>query len=112
MLALNNYECQKGGMEMNRRDRVLKLIVEYFIKNPTNEKFINVSPSESIQIVDIANIVNDFSDFKSEIIIKNKGLNKEYTANNSRLLSKIGQFKFTSYSNGINKLYKQKKNNS
>ena len=33
MLALNNYECQKGGMEMNRRDRVLKLIVEYFIKN-------------------------------------------------------------------------------
>lgn len=87
-------------------------IVEYFIKNPTNEKFINVSPSESIQIVDIANIVNDFSDFKSEIIIKNKGLNKEYTANNSRLLSQIGQFKFTSYSNGINKLYKQKKNNS
>ena len=50
--------------------------------------------------------------FKSEIIIKNEGLNKEYTANNSRLLSQIGQFKFTSYSNGINKLYKQKMNNS
>ena len=53
-------------------------IVEYFIEKPTNEKFINVSPTESIQIVDLANIVNDFSDFKSEIIIKNEGLNKEY----------------------------------
>lgn len=41
-------------------------IVDYFIKNPTKEKFINVTPTESIEIVEIANIVNNFSDFKAK----------------------------------------------
>ena len=76
-------------------------IVEYFIENPSKEKFINVAPTESVQIVDLANIVNDFSDFKSEIIIKNEGLNKEYTGDNKRLLNEIKNFKFTSYEEGM-----------
>lgn len=80
-------------------------IVEHFIEKPTNEKFINVSPTESIQIVDLANIVNDFSDFKSEIIIKNKGLNKEYTGNNNKLIKEIKDIKFTSYKESMKKFY-------
>ena len=80
-------------------------IVEYFIEKPTNEKFINVSPTESIQIVDLANIVNDFSDFKSEIIIKNEGLNKEYTGNNNKLIKEIKDIKFTSYKECMKKFY-------
>ena len=80
-------------------------IVEHFIEKPTKEKFINVSPTESIQIVDLANIVNDFSDFKSEIIIKNKGLNKEYTGNNSKLIKEIKDIKFTSYKESMKNFY-------
>lgn len=80
-------------------------IVEHFIENPTKEKFINVSPTESIQIVDLANIVNEFSDFKSEIIIKNKGLNKEYTGNNNKLIKEIKDIKFTSYKESMKKFY-------
>lgn len=80
-------------------------IVEHFIEKPTKEKFINVSPTESIQIVDLANIVNDFSDFKSEIIIKNKGLNKEYTGNNNKLIKEIKDIKFTSYKESMKKFY-------
>lgn len=33
LLALKKLECQKGGTFMNRRDRILKLIVEHFIKS-------------------------------------------------------------------------------
>ena len=80
-------------------------IVEHFIEKSTNEKFINVSPTESIQIVDLANIVNDFSDFKSEIIIKNEGLNKEYTGNNNKLIKEIKDIKFTSYKESMKKFY-------
>lgn len=80
-------------------------IVEHFIEKPTKEKFINVSPTESIQIVDLANIVNDFSDFKSEIIIKNKGLNKEYTGNNNKLIKEIKDIKFTSYKESMKNFY-------
>lgn len=80
-------------------------IVEHFIEKPTNEKFINVSPTESIQIVDLANIVNDFSDFTSEIVIKNKGMNKEYTGDNHRLKKEIKNIEFTSYNEGMKKFY-------
>lgn len=85
-------------------------IVEFFIKNPTSEKFINVTPTESIEIVELANIVNKFSDYKSEIIIKNQGFNKEYTGDNSKLLKIMKNFSFTSYENGMKKFYDEIKN--
>lgn len=80
-------------------------IVEYFIENPTKEKFINVTPKESISIVELAKIVNNFSENKSEIIVKISGLNNEYTGDNELLLKLIPDFKFTNYKDGMKKLY-------
>jgi len=85
-------------------------IVEYFINNQTSKKFINVTPTESIEIKEIANIINQISDFKSEIIIKKSGLNNEYTGDNSLLLKEIGDFEFTDYKTGLKKLYDEIKN--
>lgn len=82
-------------------------IVEYFINNMTDEKFLNVTPTESIEIVDLANIVNRFSDYKSEIIVKNSGMNREYTGDNTKLLNIIKNFVFTSYEDGMKKFYEQ-----
>lgn len=87
-------------------------IVEYFIKNETNENFINVTPTKSIEIVELAKIVNDFSDFKSKIIVKKDGLNKEYTGDNSTLLKLMPDLKFTSYAEGMKKFYSLMKNQS
>lgn len=81
-------------------------IVEYFVNNPTKEKFINVTPTESIDIVDLAKIVNDFSDYKSEIIIKKSGKNREYTGDNTKLLGIIKDFVFTSYEDGMKNFYR------
>lgn len=82
-------------------------VIEYFVNNPTDEKFINVTPTESVEIVDLAKIVNNFSDYKSEIIIKNPGMNREYTGDNTKLLSLIKDFEFTSYEDGMRKFYSQ-----
>lgn len=85
-------------------------IVEYFITHPTKEKFINICPTKSVEIVNLANIVNEFSDYKSEIIVKNQGLNLEYTGNNKRLLNIIPDFEFTSYEDGMKEFYMEVRN--
>ena len=79
--------------------------MKYFIENPTTEKFINVAPNDSIEIIELAKIINKISDYKSEIIIKSNGMNKEYTANNELLLTILKDFSFTSYEEGMSKLY-------
>ena len=84
-------------------------VIEYFVNNPTEEKFINAAPTESIEILDLAKIVNNFSDYKSEIIVKKTGLNREYTADNKKLLSIIKDFTFTSYQDGMKKFYMEKR---
>ena len=76
-------------------------IVKYFVEHPTREKFLNVAPNESIEIIDFAKLLG------VKTIIKNEGLNREYTADNSKLLSQICQFNFTDNKTGINKLYQQ-----
>ena len=66
--------------------------------------FMNVTPTESIDLITIANIINHMSSFKSEISILNEGLNKMYTGDNSALLDSFS-INFTSYEDGIAELY-------
>ena len=70
-------------------------IVDYFIEHPTKEKFLNVAPSESIEIVELAKLAG------VEYVVKNSGLNREYTADNTRLLKELGSFEFTTYEEGL-----------
>ena len=76
-------------------------IVKHFVENPTKEKFLNIAPTESIEIVELAKLAG------VEIITKNEGLNKEYTADNSKLLNLVKNFKFIDYKSGITNLYQQ-----
>ena len=70
-------------------------IVKHFVEHPTKEKFLNAAPFESIEIVEMAKLIG------VEAIVKNPGMNKEYTADNSLLLKELGNFKFTSYIDGL-----------
>lgn len=76
-------------------------IVKHFIENSTKEKFINIAPTESIEIVQLAQF------FNSPVIIEKEGLNMQYTADNSKLLKELGDFEFTSYKKGMEKFFKQ-----
>lgn len=80
-------------------------IVEQFISKFPKNRVINVTPNESISLFEIAQMVNKISGYKSEILFKEEGLNFEYTGDNTRLLSEIPDFAFTSYENGLCELY-------
>lgn len=65
----------------------------------------NLSPSASISLKGIADIINQISPFKSEIRILNPGLNREYSGDNSRFMQEFPGFEFTSYRDGIKRLF-------
>lgn len=86
-------------------------IVEYFIEHNTEHKFYNIGTGSRIDLKTIAEKINEISDKKSEILIKNSGLNNEYTCDNSRLTGEIKGFKFTEFDNYMTELYNWYKEN-
>lgn len=81
-------------------------IIEHIIENDCPYKEFNITPTESIDLVHIAELINDCGRYQSEIIVKNPGMNYQYTGDNSRLLANMGEnAAFTTYRSGIEKLY-------
>ena len=78
-------------------------IVEYYIENEPAFNIINITPTNSVSLYEIAEIV---SNGRVGITIKNSIMNFEYTGDNSRLLNDIPDFKFTDINEGLGKLYK------
>lgn len=83
----------------------LARIVEHFLDREPKNNIINVTPTKSMSLLEIAKIVNELGAFKSEIIMKSSELGNEYTGDNSRLLQEIPDFKFTTYEEGLKNLY-------
>ena len=83
----------------------MEKIVEYFILNNPTDNIINITPTNSISLLEIANIVRGFSSKKVDIKILNEELNNEYTGDNSLLLKNYPSLQFTSMECGLKKLY-------
>lgn len=83
----------------------MEKIVEYFILNNPKDNIINITPTDSISLLEIANIVRDFSTRKVDIKILDEELNNEYTGDNSLLLKNYPSLQFTSMKCGLKKLY-------
>jgi GDP-L-fucose synthase len=82
---------------------LLKMI-DWAIHNETKEKIYNATTGQKVDLVTLAELINESSNFKSEIIIINEGLNNEYTSNNDRILNEIPDFVFTPHKNAIAKI--------
>ena len=66
----------------------------------------NMTPSESISLKELAQLILEVSGSGQEIIVRNAGMNYEYTADNSKMLEALGQkFEFTSYRLAVEELY-------
>ncbi|MFA6740657.1 MAG: NAD-dependent epimerase/dehydratase family protein [Arcobacteraceae bacterium] len=91
-------------------DDLVKMI-DWAIHNETKENIYNVTTGRKIDLISLANLVNETSEFKSEIRVLNDGLNNEYTSNNQRILSEIGSFEFMTHKNAISKMREYFKNN-
>ncbi|KIM09159.1 MAG: sugar epimerase [Sulfurovum sp. PC08-66] len=79
-------------------------MIDWFIHHEAKEKIYNVSRGEKIDLITLAKLVNQQSDFQSEIITLNEGLNNEYTSSNKRVLEAMGGFTFTSHGQAIAKM--------
>jgi len=80
-------------------------IMEYFLTHTPQHKSYNITTGKPIDLVTIAEKINKIGKFKSKIVVKNPGLNTEYTGDNSRLLSEIGNFEFTPFELALRDLY-------
>jgi len=65
----------------------------------------NITPTNSVTLKEIAQIINEISEYKSEIIILNDGMGLTYSGDNSRLLESLNGYNFLSYEEGIRDLY-------
>lgn len=83
----------------------MEKIIEYFIENKPKDKIINITPTESISLKEIAEMVNENSEFKSEVVIRNPITNNEYTGDNSLLLKNYKGLKFIDMQTGLKFLY-------
>lgn len=76
-------------------------IIDWFIHNDCKEKIYNVTTGKKVDLITLANFVNNCSDFKSEIRVLNDGFNNEYTSDNTKLLNELKDFTFTSHLDAI-----------
>ncbi len=89
----------------------MEKIVEHFVSHFPTDKVINITPTNSISLLEIAKIVNSFGKKKVDIRIKNEVLNNEYTGDNTLLLKNYPELQFTDIRDGLKNLYKYNKQN-
>lgn len=89
----------------------LAKIVSHFIESEPKEKFYNAGTGSGVELLDLAKIVKDKTKNPFEIQIVKPGLNKEYTANNQKLMAALGHFKFTPLEQAIEELIEWYKEN-
>jgi UDP-glucose 4-epimerase len=82
----------------------LSRIIQCLIKTQFTHFSYNVTPTKSIDLVSIAKLINEIGACESEIQILNSGVGIEYSGDNSRLLSEIGDFDFTTEKKAIDEL--------
>tara|TARA_Y100000034_G_scaffold136620_1_gene214185 strand:- start:2510 stop:3379 length:870 start_codon:yes stop_codon:yes gene_type:complete len=80
-------------------------IVKWFINNKPREKVYNVCTGNVIDFKTLTEKIIKISGKKLEIIIKTKELGKEYSGDNTLLLSELKDFEFISPNDAIKELY-------
>ena len=80
-------------------------ILARFLEIKPAYRHYNITPSESMDLLSLAEIINSVAKLKSEIKVTNPGMNNEYTGSNLRVLKELRGFNFTPYENGVKQLY-------
>ena len=80
-------------------------ILEHFIEHDPKEKAFNITPDNSIGLLDIAHIVKDISGKPIAINVAQEGMGMEYSGDNSLLRNEIPALSFTPIEKGVRELY-------
>ena len=87
-------------------------ICEKLIGKTPKFRTYNVTPTASIELKKIAEIVNKISKKNLEIKVLNQGIGTYYTGDNKRLKNELPEVKFTSYFDGIKDVYEKIESNN
>jgi len=80
-------------------------ILDHFIMHNPIEKSFNITPDNSIELLQIAQLVKSISQKDIEIKVAQDGLGMEYSGNNSLLHREMNDLKFTPIQTSIEDLY-------
>jgi UDP-glucose 4-epimerase len=80
-------------------------IVRRFMEDWPEERVINAVPDEKHELVSLAEMVVKAGGGRTEIQVKNPGMGREYTGNNSMLRRCIRDLEFTSMEKAVKELY-------
>ena len=84
----------------------MQTFIALTIKQFPSTPLINMTPTLSISLSQLAQIANQVAtQYESEIVIKNPILQNEYTGDNSKLREEFPSVTFTTYAEGMRKLY-------
>lgn len=81
-------------------------VVNHFINKKGKFKTYNVGSGKHIDLISLAQIVNDVAEKKVPVLIRNKGLANEYTCSTERLKKEIINLEFTKIEKAIADLYR------
>jgi len=80
-------------------------ITDWFIYHDTGEKRYNICRGDTYELLTLARKILDISGKNLEIAVRNEGLGKEYSGDNSRFLRETGGFSFCDIDESIEDLY-------
>jgi UDP-glucose 4-epimerase len=83
----------------------LASITSWFIENDARHKAYNVCSGSPAPLTELAHIVADVSGSNPTVSVSTGGMGPEYTADNSRLLAEMGNYKFWDMRRAISDLY-------
>ena len=80
-------------------------IIDYFITHDARFSEYNITPENSIELLEVAKTIRTISGKNNDIIIAKEGMNLEYSGDNSRLKSEMQKVTFTPMGKSTEILY-------
>jgi UDP-glucose 4-epimerase len=83
----------------------LARITSWFIENDARHKAYNVCTGRPVALTELARMAADVSGFNPSVSVMHGDMGAEYTADNSRLLAEMGEYRFQDVRSSIAELY-------
>jgi GDP-L-fucose synthase len=83
----------------------LARLLAWFLEHEPAQKSYNVCRGEAFTLLELAEMVAAASGSNPEIMVQNRTMGPEYSADNTRMLNEIGNFRFRTMSDCVGELY-------
>ncbi len=81
-------------------------VVAAFMEKFPSQRLINVTPTKSVELLEIANVAREISGARINVSAASKQMGNSYTGDNTRLLEQLPGFNFTPLREGMERLWR------